>query len=150
MKVTWDRYFHVCFIGTRPEPDEQDDEPSDEYDPLAIDTSNSLSVSEIEIGTKPDGGKCWREYSPHGGHRSRDGEPDIGMVTDRWRKGEVSCILPATEPNRVALESINEALLALHERLFEFFEPDEVDMHLNRSLGELLASVSGKSPAETR
>ena len=129
LRVAWEPYFYIEFRADLPVVPDPDDEPDDEGDGFGVNVDANLKVQQIEIGTKPDGTKCWRVYSKYGGVRSQDGEPETGSEKDRWGARECQrCLVPASPSNRDTIDGLRNAILSIHERLFGLLDPEDVDL----------------------
>lgn len=135
LQVTWERYLYIEFRGKVPSAGRDDDDDDDEDEEgLSVHLDQEFEVSEIEIGTKPDGTKCWRNWGKYGGHRSENGPPETGTVDDGWRaRPVVRSYVPATKENREAVERLRDAFLKLNGQLMEFLSPDRVVASLDKT-----------------
>ena len=139
LRVEWERFFYIEFRGDLPrqppEPDEDVSEDDDsDQDGLSVGIESRFQVTEIEIGEKPDGSKCWRKWNKYGSSRSSDGLPETGRDTDRWEsRPAMRCYVPATKENRAAIEKLRDAFLLLHGRLSEFLSPEMVVGNLGKA-----------------
>ena len=87
-----------------------------------------LEYEEIEMAQE-DGKWMWRRQRMRG-YTVEDGQPETGRSDD----GSVTtAVVPATEGNTAALESLSKQIRKLREHVSEFFTPDKIQQTLKNS-----------------
>lgn len=97
---------------------------------LRFDTA--VAVSRVEVGTRPDGTRCYREA----GHAGiSEGLPHLGTEDGSkrsWGDNPVTyAMVPDTPGNRKALVTIGKALVRLDRELRKFLSPDTIHATLS-------------------
>ena len=148
-RTVWKEVLHIEVIGGAPYKGKLDDDDDDEEYEEPTDYSHSFTEGldvqwqKYEVGTKPDGTKCYRELGRF--PDIRDGELEVGLesVEDFFhgeRLRRMRAVVPATPENEAALREIQASLVLLAERVKDFMSPKKIKKTLQMSTARLLAA----------
>lgn len=136
LQITWEKYFRVSFDG------DSDINSSNDI------VESKLDVEIFEIGTKPDGSKCHREYSEYGETSSYNGLPETG-IGQGWNNTGQASLVPATPENTEALHKLLIAFKELNARVYQWLAPEVIEQNLLRTSGLLMLENKQKTKRMT-
>jgi hypothetical protein len=123
-RVDWEAFLRIAFDANTIGDDENE-------------IRGRLDVTEIEIGTRLDGSKCWREK---GRTYTTNGEPDEEEYDPQGSKyGDFECrsLVPATPENKAAVQRLQASLTKLHVQLLKALGPKQIAKTLKKPVAEI-------------
>ena len=138
-KVTWEKFIRIKYSG----PDEiYHPTNKEERDVLNYDVDFGFDTDVIEIGTRPNGKKLWRDY-PRSYHNkgANEGEPETGhKVSQRYSHRDFSVsLLPYTPENVKAIMKMAKAFDSFNQHLHKGFSKQ-----IKKMLKDPSAFIRGK------
>lgn len=136
LQIDWQPFLRVCFGGSRDNLIDSG-EIRDSFHKNAR-ARMKIEIERLWIGTAPDGQKMhcvnYGEVSTRHGN-VRKGLPDTGKVDSHfWHSSYdgdgVAALIPDTEENRIALQSIIDDMEKLSNRLREVFSQEQIETTL--------------------
>ena len=116
----------------------------------------TLKVEEVELGTYPNGEKCWRRY---GSYTSQNGWPhEINSKSGKyfhWSDCDQLAGIKATKENRLALRQLFKAFALMDVKLRELLAQDKLQaslekIMLNTGAGVLMLPAPGEPPKKEK